>query len=58
MLIVLKSGNLNLLEPSGPVMGLLYLYLTILHKKAQLKDAAESVEVMNDMPNGCESRDN
>jgi len=25
--IVLKSGSLNLLEPSGPVMGLLYLYL-------------------------------
>jgi hypothetical protein len=24
--IVLKSGNLNLLEPSGSVMGLLYLY--------------------------------
>jgi hypothetical protein len=23
--IVLKSGSLNLLEPSGPVMGLLYL---------------------------------
>jgi hypothetical protein len=23
--IVLKSGNLNLLEPSRPVMGLLYL---------------------------------
>jgi len=24
--IVLKSGSFNLLEPSGPVMGLLYLY--------------------------------
>jgi len=23
---VLKSGSLNLLEPSGPVMGLLYLF--------------------------------
>jgi hypothetical protein len=23
---VFKPGNLNLLEPSGPVMGLLYLY--------------------------------
>jgi hypothetical protein len=27
MPVVLKSGSLNLLEPSGPVMGLLYLYL-------------------------------
>jgi hypothetical protein len=27
--IVLKFGSLNLLEPSGPVMGLLYLYLYI-----------------------------
>ena len=27
MPIVLKSGSLYLLEPSGPVMGLLYLYL-------------------------------
>jgi hypothetical protein len=26
--IVLKSGSFNLLDPSGPVMGLLYLYLT------------------------------
>ena len=26
MPIVLKSGSLNLLEPSGPVTGLLYLY--------------------------------
>jgi len=25
--VVTKSGNLNFLEPSGPVMGLLYLYL-------------------------------
>ena len=24
--IVLKTGSLNLLEPSGPVQGLLYLY--------------------------------
>jgi hypothetical protein len=27
--IVLKSGSLNLLEPSGPVKGLLYLYYGI-----------------------------
>jgi hypothetical protein len=27
--IVLKSWSLNLLEPSGPVQGLLYLYLLI-----------------------------
>jgi len=26
--IVLKSGSLNLLETSGPVMGLLYIYLS------------------------------
>jgi len=26
--IVLKSGSLNLLEPSGPVMGLFYLFFT------------------------------
>ena len=26
--VVTKSGNLNFLEPSGPVMGLLYLYLS------------------------------
>ena len=35
MPIVLKSGNLNLLEPSGPVMGLLYLffiYITRVYK--------------------------
>ena len=25
--VVTKSGNLNFLEPSGPVMGVLYLYL-------------------------------
>ena len=25
--IVMKSGNLNFLEPSGPVTGLLYLYI-------------------------------
>jgi hypothetical protein len=30
---VLKSGSLNLLEPSRPVMGL--LYLTILFKEKQ-----------------------
>ena len=29
MLIVLKSGNLNLLEPSGPVQGLLYVILQL-----------------------------
>ena len=28
--IVLKSGSLNLLEPSGPVMGLLYLFTFII----------------------------
>jgi hypothetical protein len=27
--IALKSRNLNLLEPSGPEMGLLYLYLLL-----------------------------
>jgi hypothetical protein len=26
---VLKSGSLNLLELSGPVMGLLYLFITV-----------------------------
>ena len=25
---VMKSGNLNFLEPSGPVMGLIYLYIS------------------------------
>ena len=30
--IVMKSGNLNFLEPSGPVMGLLYLYLYLICK--------------------------
>jgi hypothetical protein len=29
VLTVLKSENLNLLEPSGPVMGLLYLFICI-----------------------------
>jgi hypothetical protein len=33
VLIVMKSGSLNLLEPSGPVMGLLYLYLIIVMYK-------------------------
>jgi len=34
VLIVLKSGSLNLLEPSGPVQGLLfyfYMYQTLCH---------------------------
>jgi hypothetical protein len=31
MPIVLKSGSLNLLEPSGPVNGLLYLYLYFIY---------------------------
>ena len=26
--VVTKSGSLNFLEPSGPVMGLLYLFFT------------------------------
>ena len=30
--VVIKSGNLNFLEPSGPVMGLLYLYLYLIRK--------------------------
>ena len=30
--VVTKSGNLNFLEPSGPVMGLLYLYITYQHQ--------------------------
>jgi len=33
--VVTKSGNFNFLEPSGPVKGLLYLYLYP-HKKKPL----------------------
>ena len=31
--IVLKSGSFSLLEPSGPVQGLLYLYLTFMYER-------------------------
>ena len=31
--VVMKSGNLNVLEPSRPVTGLLYLYILTLKKK-------------------------
>jgi len=33
--VVTKSGNLNFLEPSGPVTGLLYLYLSLTRRTVQ-----------------------
>jgi hypothetical protein len=43
MPIVLKSGSLNLLEPSGPVMGLLYLYLYIILLCVTLRSGSSEV---------------
>jgi hypothetical protein len=41
VLIVLKSGSLNLLEPSGPVMGLLWLLPSIVYLLTHHNDSAK-----------------
>jgi hypothetical protein len=45
VLIVLKSGSLNLLEPSGPVTGLLYVF----EASSEIKNIRDLNSGLNDL---------